>query len=483
MAEHPQPVAVRRGPPWRRWSLRVRLLVLALAGVALVQALGSIALVVALSYSGNRAIDASARATATEVAGLVRAGRVPATLPVTGSEVVQVLDEQGRVLSASANADRLTAVLDAEEVRRAVTEPVTVSGSRLGVSSRLRTQVVEVTDPGGARVRVLVAEPVDELTRGEDLLPTLLVVSYPLLLAVLGLIAWRMIGAALRPVEQLRTSAERISGSPGREERLPLPAADDELRALALTLNSMLDRVSAARERERGLVADVAHELRSPLASMRMQVDVSRRTGRAAGGDDGWDASGDDGWDDLDVEVTRMSRLVDDLLVLARLDHATSDPASAERAGPAGGRASVASVLAAAVRGRDAVALGDVVDADAAPAPDDLARVVGNLVDNAVRHARSRVEVSAHLEDTTGDEQPWLVVRIDDDGAGVPAADRERVFERFVRLDEARDRDSGGSGLGLAIARGLAHGWGGDVRLADASGGGLRAEVLLPTTS
>lgn len=443
---------------------------LALVGVAIVQAVGSIALYVGLSVAGTRAVDASARATSSQVAGLVRAGRLPGTLSVTGSEVVQVLDDQGRVLSASANADRLTALLRPAEVSRALDSPVTVSGSRLGVGSRLRTSAEPARDPSGATYTVLVAEPIDELTRGEDFLQTLLLMSYPLLLAVLGLISWRMIGAALRPVEELRASAERISGSP-QDERLPVPVATDEIHALALTLNSMLDRVAVARDRERDLVADVAHELRSPLASMRLQVDVARRLGE-----------GGEVIDDLDAEVTRMTVLVDDLLVLARLDHPGADSSSLDvppEEVPDLLPVSVGAVLHQAAR----VAAASRADVSvtvqpsllvALARPEELDRIMANLVVNASRHARTQVRLSAAAEGRR------VVLRVDDDGPGIADAERERVFARFVRLDHARDRDSGGSGLGLAIARELARGRGGNVRLSTSPDGGLRAEVDLP---
>ncbi|MCY7396553.1 MAG: HAMP domain-containing protein [Nocardioides sp.] len=451
---------MRRWTAWSSWTLRARLLVLALAGVAFVQAVGSVALYVGLSVSGTRSLDASARATSAEVAGLVRAGRLPTTLPVTGGEIVQVLDAQGRVLSGSTNADRLTAILLPAEMARATAAPVTISGARLGVTSELRTSVQPVSDAAGATVSVVVAQPVEELGRNRDFLGTLLLLSYPLLLAVLGLISWRMIGAALRPVERLRSTAERISGSPA-DERLPLPAATDEVHALATTLNSMLDRVAAARERERDLVADVAHELRSPLASMRLQIDVARRLGE-----------GGEVVEDLDSEVARMSALVDDLLVLARLDHGQPVPS---------GPLDVAPVLEAAAQAwsgaSPAVTLEPPGRLAARGQADELARIVANLVTNASRHARSRVRLSGRVE------HGRVLVRVDDDGPGVAETERERVFDRFVRLDEARDRDSGGSGLGLAIARELARGRDGDVRLSTSDLGGLRAEVDLPAVA
>ena len=445
--------------PWRRWTLRTRLLLIGLLGLALAQAIGSLGLYAALSIANQRAVDADARATAAGVAGLVSAGRLPSTLPVTGAEMVQVVDAHGRVISASPGTDRLTSILPGDELAEALAHPVSMPGSRLGVSSELR---VTATRAGaGERATVIVAEPVEDLTRSQDTLLRTLLIAYPLLLAILGLIAWRVVGAALRPVEELRAAAERLSGS-GRDERLPVPVSDDEIHALAVTLNSMLARLGAAREREQDLVADVAHELRSPLASMRMQIDVARRLGEAG-----------DLVDGVEADLARMSALVDDLLVLARLDaHGPGDiPAEAVDVGR------VLDDAAAAHRGGSpTVAVAD--RPGSAPAawtrPDELRRVVDNLVDNACRHAGTEVQLSASRH---GDR---VVVRVDDDGPGIPEPDRERVFERFARLDDARARDSGGFGLGLAIVRELVRSRGGDVRLTASPAGGLRAEVDLP---
>jgi signal transduction histidine kinase len=439
---------------WRRWTLRTRLLTIGLLGLALTQAIGSVALYAALSVEGLRRIDRAAVATATEVAQLVATGRLPQTLPVTGVEVVQVVDQDGRVLSASVNGDRLSSILRPDELDHARQEPITVPGSRLGVASRLRVRATDV-DVGGTRSTVVVAEPVDDLVESGQALRSVLLISYPVILLVLGVIAWRVVGAALRPVEELRSAAERISGS-GDDDRLPVPASDDEIHALALTLNSMLDRLGRAREREASLVADAAHELRSPLASMRMQIDVARRLGE-----------GGAMLNELDLEVARMAALVDDLLVLSRID---SGVGAGDVTGVRAGLDRVAAECA------DDGTLVEVEPGDehvVAVRADELDRVLANLVTNAVRHA-----ATVRLSATRRDDR--VLLRVDDDGPGIPEADRERVFERFTRLDHARDRDSGGTGLGLAIVRGLVGARGGSVRLAESPVGGLRAEVDLP---
>jgi signal transduction histidine kinase len=441
---------------WRHWTLRTRLLTIGLLGLALAQAIGSVGLYAALSVESLRRVDRAADATAAEVARLVTTGRLPQTLPVAGVEIIQVLDAQGRVVSASVNADRLTSILRPDEVERAREEPVTVPGSRLGLTSRLRVRATDV-DAGGTPRTIVVAEPVDDLVGSGEVLRTVLLVSYPVILLLLGLIAWRVIGAALRPVEALRSAAEGISGS-GGEDRLPVPESDDEIHALAETLNSMLDRLAQARAREADFVADAAHELRSPLASMRMQIDVARRLGEGGGT-----------LDELDIDVARMSTLVDDLLMLARLD-----------SGSVSGTDDITDVRAEierAAAGWPAESVRVVVE----PGPgrsvrmraDELARVLTNLVGNAVRHSTA---VRLSVEPAGG----RVVIRVDDNGPGIPEADREIVFDRFTRLDDARDRDVGGTGLGLAIVRGLVRAHGGEVRLARSPLGGLRAEVDLP---
>ena len=284
-----------------------------------------------------------------------------------------------------------------------------------------------------------------------DALRVALAVVVPLLTVALGLVVWLILGRALRPVEELRRGAALVasSGGPGS---LPVPARDDELGALARTLNSMLDRLEAGAARQRAFVADAAHELRSPLAALRDQhrgragAPGVLRHGRARRRPRGRGAA--------DAGAGRRP---------AAARAGGLDAAGARGARPRRGRArrGAADASRVTVTGDRARAAGDAAA---------VGRVLRNLVDNAVRHAGSRVVV------TVADGS----VRVDDDGAGLDPADRERVFERFVRLDEARQRDAGGSGLGLAIAREIAREQGGDVVLGVADLGGLRAELRLP---
>ena len=272
-----------------------------------------------------------------------------------------------------------------------------------------------------------------------------------------------MIGSALRPVEELRHGAEQIGGG-SSAERLPVPPTRDEVAALATTLNGMLDRLAGAQAKQRAFVADAAHELRSPLASMRTQLEVAARLG------DGGDLPAG-----VLPEVERLSALVEDLLVLARAGDDTSTR-PAEDIDALDLLEHVARRYAAA---RVPVCVdvpahrpGYVPPAVRAPRG-EVVRAVGNLVDNAVRHAATGVSLAASARGAL------VELTVTDDGHGIPERERERVFDRFARLDEARDRDSGGSGLGLAITRELVRRSGGTVRLEDAAPG-VRAVVSLP---
>ncbi len=388
------------------------------------------------------------------------AERVPVALPVTEpGEVVQVLDEEGRVVSTSPNASRTLPVVPAGEVAdlraRADADDAVVAGTRHSAyDGEARVAVVPVTYRD-APATVVATLPLAEVHWLRRAVGVSLLLVVPLLTLALAGVVWLVVGRVLAPVEALRGAAAQVArrGGPGS---LPVPRGTDELGALARTLNEMLDRLECSAARQRAFVADAAHELRSPIAGLRTAVDVARAHPDAYSSAELAAA--------LEPEVLRMQALVDDLLLLARVGTAPS----------ARGPLDLADLAADAVA---AARPGGVVPVAAGTGAGwgdrtALTRVVRNLVDNAVRHAREAVTVTV----TDG------VVTVDDDGTGIPAADRERVFERFVRLEAAREREAGGSGLGLAIAREIARENGGDVVLGDAPAGGLRATVTVPTS-
>ena len=435
-----------------RLSLRARLMIIGLTGLAVALVLGGLAFYAALTASINRTLDNEALASAKDVAALVNEDRLPSTVPVSGTQVIQVVDSGQRVVAGSATADRLTPLLTPDELARALTgQAVVVDGVRLGIDEPLRVRAASA-GPAGDPLAVIAAVPFGDVLSIRAALRNALLITFPVLLAVLAAIAYRVIGWALRPVEELRAGAEQIStlrapSGKSAQERLPVPPAADEIRALAVTLNGMLDRLAAARQRQRLFVADAAHELRSPLASMRAQVEVAERLGE--GGTLPADLMGD---------LDRLSRLVEDLLLLARADADTRAPAQLH---PVPGRALLAEVAAAYAGARVPVRVAPGRDASVLAEESELHRAVDNLVANAVRHADGAVELAL---DVVGEE---VVITVRDDGPGIAAADRERVFERFTRLDDARARDFGGTGLGLPIVRELARRAGGEVTLND----------------
>ncbi|HEY8620405.1 MAG TPA: HAMP domain-containing sensor histidine kinase [Dermatophilaceae bacterium] len=440
-------------------SLRARLLAVGVTGVAVALALGSLMLYAVLTVALNRTVDDSAFASARAVAAMVESSTVPDPLPVSGSQVVQVVDSSGAIVSASVSADRLTPLLRSPELAKALAgERISLPGGRAGLSGNLRAIAIRA-GPSSASRSIIVAVPVNDIERSKDVLRNTLLVTYPPLVVIMALIAWRVIGWTLRPVETLRSGAARISGS-DQDERLAVPGSADEIRALALTLNDMLDRLAAARGRQRAFVADAAHELRSPLASMRTQLEVAQHLGE-----------GGELEADLLADVARLSALVEDLLLLARAGSDANRPSARESLDVSAMLVSTA-IRYAGARVPVAVTAGPVVYASANS--EELRRVLANLVDNAVRHASSTVALEVRSEGG------HAVLTVADDGPGIPADERERVFERFARLDDARDRDAGGTGLGLAIVRELLRRSDGSISLQDnPSGAGLVAVVHL----
>jgi signal transduction histidine kinase len=430
-----------------------------LVGVAGALVLGGLLLYAAVAVSLDRATVGEARSSADDVARLVEQDRLPDPVPVSGALVVQVLDGRNRVVAASATADRLTSIVTrAEAARLAAGGSFVVPGNRTGLSGELRLAAHEA-GPADDRVLVVAGVPTADLQTSQRALRTLMLVFFPLFLLLLAVIAWWVIGRTLRPVEELRRGAARIGESGDPTERLPVLPTHDEISALATTLNDMLARLASSSAKQRTFVADAAHELRSPLATMRTQLEVAQR-----GGEGGDLPAG------LLPEVGRLAALVEDLLVLARSgseagarDRAPVELGEVVRAVAA--RYAVARVPVVVAPPSGAAAEGAVVEVDRG----DLERALGNLVDNAVRHASSRVTLGWQA---TRELRAWVV----DDGNGVPAHERERVFDRFARLDEARARDSGGSGLGLSITRELLRRNGARVWVEDAAPG-LRAVV------
>jgi signal transduction histidine kinase len=443
---------------FRRLSLRARLSLVSVVALTVGLLAGGVVLVGVLNFALLRAVNDEALDTATAVANLVDQDSLSDPIPASPGMQVQVVDPEGRVRAVSATADRLVPILYPDELRELPDrQGRVIPGDRIGLEGLARVVTVAAGRPGDP-VRVLVARSTADVTQGVHLLRITLLIAFPLLVALLAAVSWRVVGAALRPVEALRAGAEDITGG-ARSDRLPVPDSGDEIHRLAVTLNGMLHRLDAARARQRAFVADAAHELRSPLTNMRTELEVAQRLPDST---DWLSLSGD-----LLTDVERLSRLVDDLLLLARADDATTRAvAPAEPVELGHLLAEVAARYPAVRYERPAAPILTTGDRDA------LGRVVANLLDNAVRHAD-------HVTLVLARDGIHQMISVLDDGPGIPAADRQRVFDRFTRLDDARARDAGGSGLGLAIVRELVRRHRGTVTLGDAEPG-LRVDVRLP---
>jgi signal transduction histidine kinase len=361
-----------------------------------------------------------------------------------------VVDASGRVVSASTALD--VRALDAHRPSVGRTTDFSAPPSLPGDDDDDLAVATTVTSPSGpVTVYVLAAdEQVEDPVR--DLVLSLLV-AFPILVVLAGLLAWELTGRALRPVEAIRAEVADLSAG-DLHRRVPVPGGDDELTRLARTMNDLLARLEAASTRQRRFVSDASHELRSPIAAVLAQVEVAQAHPEGVE----WLAVASSVKD----EVTRLSRLVDDLVVLARSDEGQLEAGH--------DRVDLDELVLAEsdrLRAQHSVAV-DTRSLSAGRVTGDreqLRRLVRNLVDNAERHAERVVSLGVYR--TNGSVE--LVVA--DDGPGIAPEDRDRVFDRFTRLEESRDRPTGGTGLGLAIVGEIVALHGGTVRVADSAVG------------
>lgn len=433
---------------------RTTLTAAVVTGVALVA--GSIALLATLHRSLQQADDALSKSRLRDLVTLAEAGDLPAQVNA-GDGVAQVVDATGRVRTASTNIVGKPALTS---FRPPQSHPVVLA--LVGPDDnelehyRLWAQRAETSQ---GEVTVFSGSSTESVTEAVGAARTPLLVGLPVMVAVLVLVMWWLVGRALRPVEAIRSE---VAGLTDRRlnRRVPEPGTDDEIGRLARTMNAMLDRLQEGSRRQRAFVADASHDLQSPLAAIRAEVETQLAEDPATAAAL---------LRRVLAETREMEALVQNLLYLARLDDGIASPQSPVDLDDV--------VLEEAARLRDTtevrlrterVSGGPVLGNRA-----DLRRAVRNLLENAVRHARASVDLRLSATDGV----VHLVVA--DDGDGVPPADRERIFDRFYKADAARDRGAGGSGLGLPIARAIAEAHGGALELAEADRG-ARFELRLP---
>ncbi len=348
-------------------------------------------------------------------------------------------------------------------IRRPGGSTITLQGTPNGPRPR-RDQALETrrtVETQVGQITLIAQRSLAEVDRSVDSVTDALLIGVPLVVLVIAALAWYLAGRALRPVEAIRAEAAAITPTT-MHRRVPDPGTDDEVGRLARTMNEMLERLDAAAVRQRQFVSDASHELRSPIAAVRAQLEVALRRD-----DPDWPTVAKAVLD----EDGRLEEAVDELLELARLDEAGTrfdaedvdldDLVLDESHRTRQVAIDTTHVSAGRVRGNAR----------------QLGRVVRNLLDNACRHATTRVTVALEVDGAQ------VVLTVDDDGPGIPGEDRVRVFDRFTRLDEDRGRPAGGAGLGLALVRAVVERHHGRVAVEDTPLGGARFVVRIPAAA
>ena len=439
-------------PLFRGAGIRARIVAAATIALAFAVLVGALFIRTQLRAVLYSSADEEVLSHARDIADLVSTGDFDRVLPVEGKEPgwVQIVDEHARVVSSTANIVKIVQPL---VLLKGVADGTVRHLDGLAVDNGNRVTVAVVgADSGGHHYRVIAAGGLAVFDAVDKRILRALSIAFPAMLAVAALTQWLVASRALRPVEAIRQEVAAISTT-DLSRRVPEPIADDEIRRLAVTMNSMLGRLQTSLDRQRRFVADASHELRSPLASLRTQVEVAARTA---------DAKLAPVLEGMLAEHDRLNSLVADLLLLARQD-SDSDLIGEPIDFGYLIRQSMKSRTSVSGLKRKVVADNVLVHGNEAA----LVRVVRNLVDNAERHAISLVSIRVFAE--TDD----AVLEVQDDGPGVPLDEREAVFHRFHRLDDARAAVAGGSGLGLAIVRELLGQMGGTVEVAPSPSGAL----------
>jgi signal transduction histidine kinase len=449
-------------PPWyRRLSLRSRMIMATAAVVAVVLAVGGVLILLAVKAELVDAADEVGDATAMDVAELAASGTLPRPLPVMHDTeaAVQVVSD-GRVVTQTANIDG-THPFDLPAEPPGASEVMEVDSLSVAEAGPYRVTARGVATPEGPAT-IYVAVSIEEVEDTMETATGVGVIGLAALLLALSGVMWLIIGRTLAPVERIRQQASAITGRQ-LDRRVLEPSQQDEIGRLARTVNAMLDRLQDSAERQNRFVADAAHELLSPVASLRAQLETAQE-GRSVDRD-GVSVP------DLLQETLRMQTLIDRLLLLARTDAGDLAP----RRASVDLDDTIDDVMSSLIQPRVPVDLTGVHPVQVTGDRDLLEQVVRNLVQNAVRHASQQVRVGL------GAEGGEAVLTVDDDGPGIPVERRDEVFRRFTRLDAARDRSGGGVGLGLAIATEIVRAHGGSISVDRAPIGGARFRLRLPT--
>lgn len=439
-----------------RVGIRGRITVVTAAAVLVALVLIAVGLLWALRGALVRSVDRTLQTESRLLEARVDRGAA-FSLPGRPDVIAQIVGPDGAVLESSSAATR-----DESD------QPLL--GSPLPFAAGSGVHTLTVTEPGLGDLRVratpldggrwlVVARSQDQANGAVRTVTRSLIVIVPLITGGLALVVWWGVGRALRPIDAMSSTVDQITEEDlGR--RVPESGTGDEVDHLAHTMNAMLGRLDAASGRERQLVADASHELRSPLAAVRALVETRPLAPDPAAHDA-----------EALAAIERLQRLVDQLLELASQDAdvpLTTRPVDLDDLVLE--RADLLRRTTGLTVETTAVSAGQVLGSE-----DALRRVVENLTSNAARHARSTVRYAVR------EQGGWVDLEVVDDGPGVAPADRARIFERFTRLDDARTSDRSGAGLGLPIVAGIVARHGGTVAVdADPVSGGAAFTVRLP---
>ncbi|UVJ39671.1 cell wall metabolism sensor histidine kinase WalK [Arthrobacter sp. CJ23] len=448
----------------RRWGVRKRATATAVAFVAAALLVGGLILLLLLQRALVASTESLTRLQAeTVVAHIVEHDLDEASQylrsAVRPGQYIQILNPDGSVFAASVAATAATPITTLRpEAKQTLFQRIS------GLKNLFDDELYVVAT--GVKVEekvytVAVAATVRVQSETVSTVAWFMLGAAPLLLAGVGVGVWMLVGRSLRQVERIRSQVADIDAR-SLDGRVDVPQTSDEIRALALTMNMMLDRLQASDLEQRRFISDASHELRSPLATLSAAVEIAAADSSGAT----WEAMKEV----LAGETARMRYLVQDLLTLARtnddglrldvkdvdLDDVLNDEVRRLRSTS---KHEIEALL------EPARVTGDVRR---------LGQAVRNVLDNAERYAQSRISIQVR------NSLDGVLLTIDNDGPPVPIAERERIFERFVRLDESRSRESGGSGLGLAIADAIMSAHGGRILSTATPGGGCRFELAFP---
>lgn len=440
-------------------SIRARTTIAASTIVFASLLLVAIATTFVLRRTLENSISATARSKSTEVVAALRSGIPPSevVIPEDDDTVLQISDGAGTVIVSNVPP----------EVRDALPQ------LRPGESGRFEVPLLD-DDPfiyvareamaDSERFHILVGRNGDLAVEAVSTSIRIAALAFPLLLLIVGWLTWRLTGRALAPVERLRQEVEAIQGSAG--VRLEVPDTSDEISRLAATMNGLLARLEKAQQQQRRFVSDASHELKNPIAAIRQHAEVALTHPEAT--DVGQLA------EDVLAEDLRLQQIAEDLLFLARVDEGALDLGLEQL--------DLDDVVFEEVERLKRTAVSDIDTSAVSGARiqghrGSIQRAIRNIGENASRHARGKIAFSLMSDNGR------VVLRVDDDGPGIPVEARHEVFHRFTRLDAARARDHGGVGLGLAIVAEVVSLHHGSVKAESSPLGGARIELSFPAAS